>query len=64
MPSFGSKSSPSLRKMELNGGGRFNNGGGKKFNIGNIAGDPFSLATLGISIVSAYGRETWRDWVR
>ena len=50
MPLFGRSESPQLKKMELNSG----RGSGGKFNIGNIAGDPFSLATIGIAIVSAY----------
>lgn len=49
MKTFADIDSPS--KMEMNNGGRF--GGGKKFAIGNIIGDPFSLATIGIAIVSA-----------
>lgn len=57
MPGFGGDS-PSLRKMELNNGngnnGRFGGGGGRKFNFSNIAGDPFSLATIGIAIVSGW----------
>ena len=49
MPGFGDDS-PSFAKMDLNNG-RF--GGAKKsFNFANIAGDPFSLATIGIAIVS------------
>ena len=53
MPGFGDDS-PSFAKMDLNNG-RF--GGAKKsFNFANIAGDPFSLATIGISIVSGHLR--------
>lgn len=48
MPSFGSNS-PSLKKMEYNTRGTK---GGATFNFGNIAGDPFSLATIGIGFVS------------
>ncbi|EMC93783.1 hypothetical protein BAUCODRAFT_124540 [Baudoinia panamericana UAMH 10762] len=50
MPSFGSNRSPSLKKMEYsnNNHGRF--GGAGKFSMGNIFGDPFSLATIGIAI--------------
>ena len=51
MPGFGDDS-PSLLKMELNNNGRFGGGGKKSFNFANIAGDPFSLATIGIAIVS------------
>lgn len=51
MPSYESNGSPSLAKMEYNNGGRY--GGAKKFNFGNIVGDPFSLATIGIAIVSS-----------
>lgn len=51
MPGFGDDS-PSLMKMETNNG-RFGSGGKKSFNFANIAGDPFSLATIGIAIVSA-----------
>lgn len=50
MPGFGSSDSPSLRKMELNKGG-YGGGGGRGFSFANIAGDPFSLATLGIAVV-------------
>ena len=53
MPGLGSRESPSLRKMELNNGD-FNNGRRGKFDLGNIAGDPFSLATIGIAIVSGF----------
>lgn len=55
MPGFGGDS-PSLRKMELNNG-KYGGASGKKFNFANIAGDPFSLATIGIAVVSA-GVET------
>ena len=52
MPGFGGSNSPSLRKMELNNG---KYGGEKKgFNISNIIGDPFSLATIGIAVVGTY----------
>lgn len=51
MKTFADVDSPTLNKMEANNRGRF--GGGKKFAIGNIVGDPFSLATLGIAIVSS-----------
>ena len=53
MPSFGSKESPSLKKMDYNNNN--NNaryGGGSKFSMGHIVGDPFSLATIGIALVS------------
>lgn len=50
MKDFRDIDSPSLNKMEMNNGGRF--GAGKKFAIGNIVGDPFSLATIGIAVVS------------
>ena len=49
MPSFGSNRSPSLKKMEYNNNGRY---GSSKFSMGHIVGDPFSLATIGIAIVS------------
>lgn len=56
MPSYGSNRSPSLRKMDYNNNnnGRYSGGGGsgKKWNFGNIFGDPFALATIGIAIVS------------
>jgi len=45
------KDTPTLNRMEANNTGRFG-GSGKKFNMGNIIGDPFSLATIGIAIVS------------
>lgn len=52
MPNFGSSAnnSPSLQKMEMSNNGRYS--GGKKFNFGNIAGDPFWLGSIGIGIVS------------
>jgi hypothetical protein len=49
MPSFGSNRSPSLKKMDYNNGGY---GRGSKFSMSNIFGDPFSLATIGIALVS------------
>ena len=52
MKQFSDVDSPTLNKMEMNNGGRFS--AGKKFAIGNIIGDPFSLATIGIAIVSAH----------
>jgi len=55
MPSFGSKESPSLKKMDYNNNN--NNaryGGGSKFSMGHIVGDPFSLATIGIALVSRH----------
>ncbi len=49
MPGFDGPDSPSLHKMEMNNG-RY--GGERKgFNFSNIAGDPFSLATIGIALV-------------
>ena len=54
MPSFGSSDSPSLRKMEMNNNGRFGGGSERKFNMGHILGDPFSLATISIAMVGAY----------
>ena len=51
MPSYGSQRSPSLKKMDYNNGARYGNA--KRFNMGNIVGDPFALATIGIAIVSA-----------
>ncbi|KAM3416184.1 hypothetical protein BST61_g7790 [Cercospora zeina] len=49
MPSFGSgTNSPSLQKMEMGGHGRYNTGRG--FSLGNIAGDPFWLGSIGIGI--------------
>jgi hypothetical protein len=50
MPSFGSNRSPSLKKMDYNNGGYGSRRG--KFAMSNIFGDPFSLATIGIAIVS------------
>lgn len=55
MPRFGGNESPSLRKMELVSGRETSRKG--KFSMGNIIGDPFSLATIGIAIVSG------RAWV-
>ena len=51
MPRFGSNDSGSLRKMELVSGREKGRRG--KFSMGNVFGDPFSLATLGIAAVSA-----------
>lgn len=48
MPSYGSLSTPSLRKME-NGHGY---GQRSTFSVGRIIGDPFALATISISFVS------------
>jgi SHO1 osmosensor len=48
MPSYGSQSTPSLRKME-NGHGY---GQRSTFSVGRIIGDPFALATISIAIVS------------
>ncbi|EGP88856.1 unnamed protein product [Zymoseptoria tritici ST99CH_1A5] len=45
MPSPGGYHSPSLQKMEV-GNGRYS--GGKGFSMGNIAGDPFWLGSIGI----------------
>ena len=50
MPSFGTSRSPSLKKMDYNNG-RYSGGAGK-FSMGHIFGDPVSLATIGIAIVS------------
>lgn len=47
MPSFRSSGSNSIRKMDHYGGS-----GRARFSMGNIIGDPFSLATIGIAIVS------------
>jgi len=52
MPGYSSKS-PSLQKMDYNNNGRYGGGSGKKFEMGNIFGDPFSLATIAIAIVSS-----------
>lgn len=56
MPSYGSHSPPSLRKMEYNSNNNNNNnvrhGSGRKFDLGNIVGDAFSLATISIALVS------------
>lgn len=61
MPSFGSTNtgSPELSKMEINHAryGANTNNGGKRFNFGNIAGDPFWLGTIGIAIVSVHTSE-------
>lgn len=51
MKEFKDVDSPTLNKMEANNGGRFGRGT-RKFSIGNIIGDPFSLATIGIAVVS------------
>jgi SHO1 osmosensor len=48
MPSYGSQSNPSLRKME-NGYGQTQR---STFSVGRIIGDPFALATISIAIVS------------
>ncbi|KAH7091660.1 high osmolarity signaling protein SHO1 [Paraphoma chrysanthemicola] len=48
MPSYGSLSSPSLRKME-NGHGY---GQRSTFSVGRIIGDPFALATISIGILA------------
>ena len=54
MPGFESSGSDSPRKMENGVSARLGGGGGNnKFDIGNVIGDPFSLATIGIAIVSA-----------
>lgn len=58
MPSYGSNRSPSLKKMDYNNNGRYG-GGGKRFEMSNIMGDPFSLATIAIATVSgARGSDT------
>lgn len=49
MPSYGSNRS-SLKKMDYTNG-RYG-GGGKRFDVSHIVGDPFSLATIAIAIVS------------
>lgn len=51
MPSHGSNRS-SLKKMDYNHSRYGGSGGGKRFDLGNIVGDPFSLATIAIAIVS------------
>ncbi|KAH7410150.1 high osmolarity signaling protein SHO1 [Phaeosphaeria sp. MPI-PUGE-AT-0046c] len=48
MPSYGSQSTPSLRKME-NG---HSYGQRSTFSVGRIIGDPFALATISISILA------------
>jgi len=53
MPGYGSQRSPSLKKMEYNNNNNGRYASGKKFKMGNIVGDPFALATIGIAIVSA-----------
>jgi SHO1 osmosensor len=50
MPSYGSLSSPSLRKME-NGNG-YGYGQRSTFSVGRIIGDPFALATISIAILA------------
>lgn len=49
MPSYNSLGSPSLRKMD---NARPGHGGGRRFSLGYIIGDPFALATISIAIVS------------
>ncbi|KAK5123716.1 High osmolarity signaling protein sho1b [Meristemomyces frigidus] len=49
MPSYGSNRSPSLKKMDYNNNGRYGGGSGKRFEMSNIMGDPFSLATIAIA---------------
>ena len=46
-----------MRKMELVSGREKTRKG--KFSMANIIGDPFSLATIGIAIVSAGARLQW-----
>ena len=49
MPGYDSAlGSPSMRKMDMSNG---QYGGRKKFSMGNIFGDPFPLATIGIALV-------------
>lgn len=43
--------------MEMGGHGRYNAGRG--FSLGNIAGDPFWLGSIGIGIVSECARTLW-----
>jgi hypothetical protein len=50
MPSDASLGSYLQEKMDHYNGG-YGGGGRKKFSLGNIFGDPFPLATLGIAIV-------------
>lgn len=38
--------------MDMKKGRYAGNGGGKKFSMSNIVGDPFPLATIGIAVVS------------
>ena len=52
MVSHGSNSPPSLKKMDYNHNAARYSGSGKKFDLGNIVGDPFSLATIAIATVS------------
>lgn len=55
MTDFGRETPPSLRKMDMgDNGNRF--GSKPSFSIGNIAGDPFWLGTIGIALVSAHRR--------
>ncbi len=53
MPGFEGSTSPSLHKMEMNNA-RYGAEPRKGFSIANIVGDPFSLATIGIALVSPY----------
>ncbi|KAF2153010.1 hypothetical protein K461DRAFT_327512 [Myriangium duriaei CBS 260.36] len=50
MPTYSSLESPSLRKMEAYK--RDSYGKKKRFNAGNIFGDPFALATISVGIIA------------
>ena len=62
MPSYGSNRSPSLKKMDYNHNAARYSGSNKKFDLGNIVGDPFSLATIAIATVSGH-MGIWRQLV-
>lgn len=51
MPAYSSATSPSLNKMEAN---RRDTYGGRRrrFDLGNIIGDPFALATISIAVIA------------
>lgn len=51
MPFYASIPSPSIRKMTGQDPSRAGPYGSHGFDFGNIAGDPFALATISVSVV-------------